>query len=200
MSSRWRHIDQQLILASCLTTRRERAAAIQKIAAQSGRKVGRLYERGKFLGLMHLDSGTGIPAAANWLRHMKALIRTYSGNMSLHYAVMKRYEDATRAQQAFLRQTYSTAQAAGLLQVSRNAIVFWADVLEALHRDEQGRFSGAELRRFWMEDKYLLVAVRTAEYRKATGSYRKRVAYKPIDHPRNCSCSACDLRREIESE
>jgi hypothetical protein len=166
--SRWRHIDQLLILASCLTTRRERAAAIRKIAAQSGRNIAALYQRGTFLGLMHLETGTGLPAAANWLRHMKAIIRTYSTNMSLHYAVMRRYNDAVRSQRAFLQTRYNTAQAAGLLQVSRNAIMFWADILGALKRDEQGRFTGAELRRFWMEDKYLLVAVRTAEYRKAT--------------------------------
>lgn len=165
--AKWRRIDQQLILASCLATRRERTAAVQKIAAVSGFKLSKILHRGRWIGLKYLDSGSGIPAAANWLRHMKAVIRTYSTNMAIHYAVRNRYDEAMRSQQAFQQQTYSVHQAAALMRVSRHAIVFWADILEALRRDDNGRFSGAELKRFWKEDKYLLVAVRTAEYRKA---------------------------------
>jgi hypothetical protein len=164
----WRKIDPQLVLVSCLATRRERAAAIEKIAARSGRSVSRLCWRGRYIGLKYLDNEQGTLAAENWLRHTRVLVRTYGNSVALYHAMMRRYDSALAAHKAFLRASYTVSQAAGLLQVSRNAIVFWADVLEALHRDVKGRFTGAELKRFWMEDKYLLAAVRAAEYRKAT--------------------------------
>lgn len=158
-------LDRQLLLLSTLATITERVEAMEKLAQLSGRGIAALKKRAEYIGLRYLDSGAGSEAAEVWLTHMRAVIRTYGTNVQLHYAVMNRYEKAKESHQAFMKLTYSPASAARLLRVSDTVISFWCDTLGALRKDENGRISGAELRRFWEEDKYLLVCVRKTQYR-----------------------------------
>lgn len=163
----WKKLDPQILQALMSPTARGRRMAMEKIAWAHQMSLPRLYERCKHLGVYYLEARMGPDAAGVWLNHVKSAIKFYRGSrLLLHSLAVDHYRKIVSEQKAFLEQSFDETRAARLLNVQRASVRFWADVLGALTRDQMGRFSGHELRRFWEQDKHLLVAIRIAQHRK----------------------------------
>lgn len=158
----WSRIDATLLKAAMLP-RRRLAPALRQIAQNEKISLDAIKSRLKFLEVTALDPQLGPDAAARWLKHMKELIKISSNNMALLAMATDRYYQVMDELRAQNLKEYSSHQAARLLQVSHQTMLFWADTLKAIARNPRGNFTGRELRRFWETEKHLLAAARAVQ-------------------------------------
>jgi hypothetical protein len=171
-------LDPLLLQVSLTPSRRVFRDRLEKLSREYHVSIQALYQRLKFLGLFYVEARMGPKALDCWLNHMKQIIRLYEGNIVLYSKAVNRYEDVQRDLHAFLEESFGDISAARLFQVSVACLRFWADTLGALNRDHCGRFTGREIRRFWEEDKHLLVAIKIGQRRKEIQKSKQQPAKK----------------------
>lgn len=150
-----------MLLQICLLPNRtEFRGGLEKISRKYDISIQYLYRRIEILGVFRIEARMGPRALQAWSRHIRAIVRLYEGNQRLMKAAIFREQQVKKELQAFLSTSYSDAAAAALLGMGRKRIFFFADILGALRRGENGKFTGAELKRFYEESVHYLNAVR----------------------------------------
>lgn len=156
----WRRLDPQLLEAALLP-KNQRSAALAVLANQANTYESALYARLKYIGYRAITPQMGARGAQMWLKDMRETIRLYHNNIRLVSLAVGRYDEIIEQIKQFATQEFSDRDAAKFLQVTPEVISFWAETLGALHRNPKtGSISGAELQRFFQDDRHLLANAR----------------------------------------